>query len=149
MVYQIGTAKYGVRTPDGALDDDKLRRMGETEQVRMFELKLAQGAKPGKGGILPGAKVGPEIAEIRGIHVGQDSISPNRHREVNNYGELLDFIGHIREVTGKPVGFKTVVGSSEAWDEMFELIVERGPESAPDFITIDGGEGGTGPRRCR
>ena len=144
VVYQIGTAKYGVRTPDGALDDDKLRKMAGHEQVRMFELKLAQGAKPGKGGILPGAKVGPEIAEIRGITMGQDSISPNRHREVNNYGELLDFIGHIREVTGKPVGFKTVVGSSEAWDEMFELIVERGPESAPDFITIDGGEGGTG-----
>ncbi|WP_306127563.1 FMN-binding glutamate synthase family protein [Roseovarius sp. MMSF_3350] len=144
VVYQIGTAKYGVRTPDGALDDDKLRAMGDIPQVKMFELKLAQGAKPGKGGILPGEKVTTEIAGIRGIAVGQDSISPNRHREVNTFAELLDFIGHIREITGKPVGFKTVIGSSEAWDEMFELIVARGEEIAPDFITIDGGEGGTG-----
>lgn len=144
VVYQIGTAKYGVRTEDGGLDDDRLRRVAGHETVRMFELKLAQGAKPGKGGILPGEKVSAEIAEIRGIAVGQDSISPNRHREVNNYGELLDFIAHIREVSGKPVGFKTVVGSSDAWEEMFELIAERGAESAPDFITIDGGEGGTG-----
>lgn len=144
IVYQIGTAKYGVRDADGNLDDAKLRKMAENPHVKMFELKLAQGAKPGKGGILPGAKVNAEIAEIRGIAEGQDSISPNRHREVNDYGELLDFLGHIREVSGKPVGFKTVIGSSEAWVELFELINERGPESAPDFITIDGGEGGTG-----
>ena len=144
LVYQIGTAKYGVRTKDGALDDGKLREMGATPQVKMFELKLAQGAKPGKGGILPGEKINKEISEIRGVEMGKDSISPNRHREVNNYGELLDFIGHIREVTGKPVGFKTVIGSSDAWEELFALIEERGVESAPDFITIDGGEGGTG-----
>ncbi len=144
IVYQIGTAKYGVRTKDGALSDEKLREVSKNPQVKMFELKLAQGAKPGKGGILPGKKITPEIAEIRGIHAGEDSISPNRHREVNDFGELLDFIGHIREVTGRPVGFKTVVGSSEAWDSLFELIIERGIESAPDFITIDGGEGGTG-----
>ena len=144
IVYQIGTAKYGVRTKDGALSDEKLREVSKNPQVKMFELKLAQGAKPGKGGILPGKKITPEIAEIRGIETGEDSISPNRHREVNDFGELLDFIGHIREVTGRPVGFKTVVGSSEAWDNLFELIIERGIESAPDFITIDGGEGGTG-----
>ncbi len=144
IVYQIGTAKYGVRTEHGALSDDKLREVAKHPQVKMFELKLAQGAKPGKGGILPGEKVNAEIAQIRGIPEGQDSISPNRHREVNDFGELLDFLGHIREVTGRPVGFKTVVGSSEAWDGLFQLIAERGEESAPDFITIDGGEGGTG-----
>lgn len=144
IVYQIGTAKYGVRTEDGALSDEKLREVASHPQVKMFELKLAQGAKPGKGGILPGEKITPEIAKIRGISVGQDSISPNRHREVNDFGELLDFLNHIRDVTGRPVGFKTVVGSSEAWDGFFQLISERGEESAPDFITIDGGEGGTG-----
>ncbi|MCR9112488.1 MAG: FMN-binding glutamate synthase family protein [Rhodobacteraceae bacterium] len=144
IVYQIGTAKYGVRDEHGNLDDDKLRSVAASPYVKMFELKLAQGAKPGKGGILPGEKVNAEIAEIRGIREGHDSISPNRHREVNDYGELLDFIGHIRDVSGKPVGFKTVVGSSDAWAELFELIKARGEESAPDFITIDGGEGGTG-----
>ena len=144
LVYQIGTAKYGVRDEQGNLSDDKLREVAANPHVKMFELKLAQGAKPGKGGILPGEKVNEEIAAIRGIAVGQDSISPNRHREVNDYAELLDFLGHIRDVTGRPVGFKTVVGTSEAWAEFFELINERGPQSAPDFITIDGGEGGTG-----
>lgn len=144
VVYQIGTAKYGVRTKDGALSDEKLKAVAKNPQVKMFELKLAQGAKPGKGGILPGEKVSPEIAEIRGIEAGQDSISPNRHREVNDFAELLDFLDHIRKVTGRPAGFKTVVGTSEAWDDLFSLIVERGIECAPDFITVDGGEGGTG-----
>ena len=144
LVYQIGTAKYGVRDAEGNLSDDKLREVAGHPSVKMFELKLAQGAKPGKGGILPGAKVSPEIARIRGIPVGCDSISPNRHADINDFGDLLDVIGHIREVTGRPVGFKTVVGSSLAWEEMFERIVARGAASAPDFITIDGGEGGTG-----
>jgi glutamate synthase domain-containing protein 2 len=144
LVYQIGTAKYGIRDDAGNLDDDKLRAMAAHETVRMFEIKLSQGAKPGKGGILPAAKITPEIAAIRGLKRGEDGISPNRHREVDDFGDLLDFIGHIREVTGKPVGFKFVVGSSRPWAEFFALIKERGLESAPDFITIDGGEGGTG-----
>ena len=144
LVYQIGTAKYGIRDEAGNLDDDKLRAMAAHETVRMFEIKLSQGAKPGKGGILPAAKITPEIAEIRGLKPGEDGVSPNRHREVDDFGDLLDFIAHIREVTGKPVGFKFVVGSSRPWAEFFALIKERGPESAPDFITIDGGEGGTG-----
>lgn len=144
LVYQIGTAKYGIRDEEGNLDDDKLREMAAHETVRMFEIKLSQGAKPGKGGILPAAKITPEIAQIRGLKAGEDGISPNRHREVDDFGDLLDFIGHIREVTGKPVGFKFVVGSSRPWAEFFALINERGAESAPDFITIDGGEGGTG-----
>ena len=144
IVYQIGTAKYGVRDEHGALDDDKLREVGSNPHVKMFELKLAQGAKPGKGGILPGEKVNAEIAAIRGIPEGKDSISPNRHREIDSYAALLDMVGHIRKVTGKPCGFKTVIGSSDAWAEFFELINERGAECAPDFIAIDGGEGGTG-----
>ncbi|MCZ0813537.1 MAG: FMN-binding glutamate synthase family protein [Pseudomonadota bacterium] len=144
LVYQIGTAKYGVCDSHGNLDDEKLRAMGANPYVKMFELKLAQGAKPGKGGILPGEKVNAEIAMIRGIPEGKDSISPNRHREINDFAELLDTIAHIRKVSGKPCGFKTVIGSSDAWTEMFELINERGPDSAPDFIAVDGGEGGTG-----
>jgi glutamate synthase domain-containing protein 2 len=144
IVYQIGTAKYGVRDEHGNLSDDKLRAVSDHPQVKMFELKLAQGAKPGKGGILPGEKVNAEIAEIRGIPLGRDSVSPNRHPEIDSFESLLDVIGHIRQVTGKPVGFKTVIGSSDAWEDLFTLINARGRDSAPDFITVDGGEGGTG-----
>ncbi|MCC1492990.1 FMN-binding glutamate synthase family protein [Cognatishimia sp. F0-27] len=144
IVFQIGTAKYGVRTDDGALDDEKLRAVAAHDQVRMFEIKLAQGAKPGKGGILPGGKIGPEIAKIRGIPEGKDSISPNRHLEVDDWDDLLDMIGHVRAVTGKPVGIKIVVGAPSGPQGLFEAITARGAESAPDFITVDGGEGGTG-----
>lgn len=144
IVFQIGTAKYGVRDCDGNLSDDKLREVAGHEQVRMFEIKLAQGAKPGKGGILPGEKVTPEIAQIRGIAKGQSSISPNRHEGVDSWDDLLDFIHHVRSVTGKPVGIKTVVGELEPMKDFLDTINARGPESAPDFITIDGGEGGTG-----
>jgi glutamate synthase domain-containing protein 2 len=113
-------------------------------QVKMFEIKLAQGAKPGKGGILPAAKITDEVAEIRGLPKGQDGISPNRHKEAGNNAELLDLIAHVREVTGKPVGIKTVMGHLAHFRDLFEEINRRGPESAPDFITLDGGEGGTG-----
>ena len=144
IVFQIGTAKYGVRDKEGRLDDDKLRAVAAHEQVKMFELKLAQGAKPGKGGILPGAKITAEIAEIRGIDVGQDSISPNRHVEIDDWDDLLDFLAHIREVTGKPVGIKTVFGAAEPFRDLFDTVKRRGEAFAPDFITLDGGEGGTG-----
>lgn len=144
IVFQIGTAKYGVRNPDGSLNDEKLREVTAHQQVKMVELKLSQGAKPGKGGILPGGKVTAEIAAIRGIAVGKDSISPNRHPEIDSAAELLDMIHRIREVCGKPVGFKAVIGAYGWLDELFELILERGIESAPDFITVDSGDGGTG-----
>ncbi|MCW8930994.1 MAG: FMN-binding glutamate synthase family protein, partial [Gammaproteobacteria bacterium] len=111
IVFQIGTAKYGVRDKAGNFSDEKLRLVASHEQVKMFEIKISQGAKPGKGGILPGAKVTKEIAEIRGITPGEDSISPNRHEDINSIGELLDMIEHVRKVSGKPVGFKTVIGS--------------------------------------
>ena len=144
IVFQIGTAKYGVRDHDGNLSDDKLREVGETEQVRMIELKLSQGAKPGKGGILPGQKVTAEIAGIRGIPEGQDSISPNRHPDIDSAADLLDMLNHIRDVSGLPVGFKSVIGAYGWLEELFEDINRRGIESAPDFITIDSGDGGTG-----
>jgi len=144
IVFQIGTAKYGLRDQEGNLSDAKLREVAGHDAVRMFEIKLSQGAKPGKGGILPGAKINEEIAGIRGIEMGKDSISPNRHKEIRSFDDLLDMIIHIREVTGKPVGIKTVVGSEEVMREMFDVIAARGSDAAPDFITLDGGEGGTG-----
>ena len=144
IVYQIGTAKFGVRDADGNLDDDKLREVAAKPEIKMFEIKLSQGAKPGKGGILPAAKIDEEVSQIRGVPMGKDAISPNRHREVDDFADLLDLVAHIRDVTGKPVGIKTCLGSADPWFEFFRLIVERGEESAPDFITVDGGEGGTG-----
>jgi glutamate synthase domain-containing protein 2 len=144
IVFQIGTAKYGVRNNEGLLDDAKLAKIAEHAQIKMFEIKLSQGAKPGKGGILPGEKVTPEIAKVRGLEVGQTSYSPNRHVEVDDWGDLLDFIAHVREVTGKPTGIKLCIGALEPIAEFFALIRKRGEASAPDFITLDGGEGGTG-----
>ena len=144
IVFQIGTAKNGVRDIEGRLNKDKLREIAGHEQVRMFEIKLSQGAKPGKGGILPGAKVSREIAEIRGIREGEAAISPNRHPDINSNMDLLDMIQRIRNVTGKPVGFKACLGAYGWLGELFEEINRRGKESAPDFITVDGGDGGTG-----
>lgn len=149
IVFQIGTAKYGVRDQNGGLSDDKLREKAAIAQVRMFEIKLSQGAKPGKGGMLPGAKVNREIAEIRGIPEGHDSISPNRHPEIKSVEGLLDMVEHVREVTGKPCGFKLVLGTTDWLDSFCEAVVARGIERAPDFITLDSADGGTGPRRCR
>ena len=144
IVFQIGTAKYGLRDKEGNLSDERLREVAEIPQVKMFELKLSQGAKPGKGGILPAAKVTEEISQIRGIPAHQDSISPNRHPEIDSVPDLLDVIAHVREVTGRPVGFKTVVGAYGWLETMCEEIQIRGVASAPDFITVDSGDGGTG-----
>ena len=144
LVFQIGTAKYGVRDEQGNLSDERLRELGARDEVKMIELKLSQGAKPGKGGILPGDKVTEEIAEIRGIPVGEDSISPNRHPEIDSAADLLDMLNHIRDVSGLPVGFKAVIGAWGWLDELFALVRERGIETAPDFITVDSGDGGTG-----
>ncbi|MCP4181900.1 MAG: FMN-binding glutamate synthase family protein [Hyphomicrobiales bacterium] len=144
IVFQMGTAKYGVRNDDGSLNDEKLRQVAAHEQVKMFEIKMSQGAKPGKGGILPGTKVTVEIARIRGIPEGRASISPNRHPEIDNNSQLLDFIGHVRDVTGKPTGFKSVIGAYSWLEELCEEIHKRGIKSAPDFITVDSGDGGTG-----
>jgi glutamate synthase domain-containing protein 2 len=144
IVFQIGTAKYGVRDSEGQLSDDKLREVAGHAQVKMIEIKMSQGAKPGKGGILPGGKVTKEISEIRGIPQGKSSISPNRHPEVTDNNGLLDMIGHVREITGKPTGFKAVIGAYGWLEQLCEEIKRRGIESAPDFIAIDSGDGGTG-----
>ncbi|MCL6271695.1 FMN-binding glutamate synthase family protein [Sansalvadorimonas sp. 2012CJ34-2] len=144
LIYQIGTAKYGVRCPEGKLDDARLKEVAAHEQIRMFEIKLSQGAKPGKGGILPAAKVTPEIARIRLIQEGEDSISPNRHPDIDNVGDLLDMIERIRNVTGKPTGIKFVLGSQQWLLDLCAEIAKRGAQSAPDFMTIDSCDGGTG-----
>lgn len=144
IVFQIGTAKYGVRNENGQLSDEKLREIAAHETVRMFEIKMSQGAKPGKGGILPAAKVNEEIASVRGIPLYIDSISPNRHPEIENNDNLIDMINHIRRVTKKPVGFKAVIGDKTWLREFLIAVNKRGKESAPDFITIDSADGGTG-----
>ena len=144
IVFQIGTAKNGVRDLAGNLSDDKLREVAAHEQLRMFEIKLSQGAKPGKGGILPGAKVTEEIASIRGIQRGEDAISPNRHLDISSNDDLINMIEHVREVTGKPVGFKAVIADETWLDDLFSNIYQRGSDAAPDFITVDGADGGTG-----
>ncbi|MDE1959267.1 MAG: FMN-binding glutamate synthase family protein [Xanthomonadaceae bacterium] len=144
VVFEIGTAKYGVRTPDGRLDDARLAEVAAHPQVKMISIKLGQGAKPGLGGLLPGAKVTAEIARIRGIPEGRDSVSPNRHPDIGSVPELLDAIAHIRELTGKPTGFKCVLGETGWIDALCEEVQRRGVASAPDFIIVDGSEGGTG-----
>ena len=144
LIFQIGTAKYGVRDENGRLSDQRLRELAAQATVRAFEIKLSQGAKPGKGGVLLGNKVTAEIAQIRGIPEGRDSLSPNRHHDIANVDELLDRIEHVREVTGKPVGVKTAIGGERFMHELTAAIRRRGPRAAPDFLTIDGGEGGSG-----
>ncbi|MEN7342165.1 MAG: FMN-binding glutamate synthase family protein [Pseudomonadota bacterium] len=144
LIFQIGTAKYGVRSSDGKLDEDRFKQVTAHPQVKLIELKLAQGAKPGKGGMLPGEKVTDQIADIRGIPKGQDSISPNRHPEIGNDDELLDYIALLRDLSGKPVGIKTVIGNIANFEQLLTTIKRRGIEMAPDFITIDSANGGTG-----
>jgi len=144
IVFQIGTAKNGVRDLEGNLSDEKLVEVAAHPAVKMFEIKMSQGAKPGKGGMLPGEKVTAEIAAIRGIHIGENAFSPNRHVDISSFDDLLDMINRIRNVTGKPVGFKMVVGAPEQIDDLFNAVIKRDIESAPDFITVDGAEGGTG-----
>jgi len=144
LVFQIGTAKYGVRDEHGNLSDKKLEELAAIPQIKMFEIKLSQGAKPGKGGILPAAKVNEVIAEIRGIPPYQDSISPNRHPDIATIDDLLNMVHHIRNLTGKPVGFKIVIGAYGWIGDLCEQINKRGLDYAPDFITIDSADGGTG-----
>ena len=144
IVYQLGTAKFGARNSDATLNEDKLRKVCENSNIRMMEIKLSQGAKPGKGGILPGNKVTAEIAEIRGIEEGKSALSPNRHVDAGTSEELLDLIHRVREVSGLPTGIKLCVGQVGPLIDFMEAIKTRGDQSAPDYIAIDGGDGGTG-----
>lgn len=143
VVWQLGTGYFGARDENGNFS---LQRLVETveqhQQIRMIEIKLSQGAKPGKGGVLPTAKITKEIAEIRGIPMGQDCLSPNGHTAFSNVQELIDFIEKVATASGIPVGIKSSVGDLRFWDELCAAMKERG--QGPDFIAIDGGEGGTG-----
>lgn len=143
LVWQIGTGYFGCRTDDGGFDADRFAEQAQLEQVRMIEVKLSQGAKPGHGGILPGRKVTPEIARARGVPVGVDCVSPSSHSEFSTPRGLLEFVARLRELSGgKPVGFKLCVGRVEELFGVCKAMVETG--MTPDFITVDGGEGGTG-----
>ncbi len=143
LVWQIGTGYFGCRTPEGLFDADKFANKAQFESVKMIEIKLSQGAKPGHGGILPAAKVTAEIAQIRGVPLGQDVISPPYHRAFSTPKGLLDFIVQLRELSGgKPIGFKLCVGQPSEFLSICKAMVETG--LVPDFITVDGAEGGTG-----
>ena len=142
IVMQMGTAKYGMRNIDGSFSPEKAKELAS--HVKAFEIKLSQGAKPGKGGVLPGGKVTEEISRIRGIPAGKDSISPNRHYDIANMDQLLDKVATLRDLTGRPVGIKTAVGGWEFVNDLCDTVLRRGKEHAPDFLHIDGGEGGSG-----
>jgi glutamate synthase domain-containing protein 2 len=144
LVYQLGTAKFGARNDDATLNEEKLRRICENPRIRMIEIKLSQGAKPGKGGILPAEKVNAEIADIRGIPEGQAAISPNRHVDAGTPDELLDLIAQVRRVSGRPTGIKFCLGNPIPIIDLLKTIQKRGKDSAPDYIVVDGGDGGTG-----
>ena len=143
VVFHIGTGYFGVRDKEGNFSLEKLIELVEKNPfVRMIEVKLSQGAKPGKGGVLPGAKITKEIAEIRGVEMGKDVLSPPNHTAFSDVQGLVDFVETIAEATGLPVGIKAAIGKLDQWEELAHImkLTNRGP----DFITVDGGEGGTG-----
>lgn len=144
VIYQLGTAKFGARNDDATLNEEKLAKICENPNIKMIEIKLSQGAKPGKGGILPAKKVNQEIADIRGIPAGEAALSPNRHVDAGNAEELLDLIDQTRRVSKRPVGIKFCMGQVGPVQELIDTIIKRGAQSAPDYIALDSGDGGTG-----
>ncbi len=142
LIFQIGTAYFGCRDPQGRFDLVRLRDLVASAPVRAIEIKLSQGAKPGLGGMLPGAKVSQEIAAIRGIRPGADCASPSRHSEFSDVDSMLDFAELVATETGLPVGIKSAVGNLDFWDELVEQMADR--QRGVDFVNVDGGEGGTG-----
>ncbi|MFJ3580400.1 FMN-binding glutamate synthase family protein [Streptomyces rubiginosohelvolus] len=142
LVLQIGTSYFGCRNEDGTFNLDKLKSMIADAPVKAIEIKLSQGAKPGLGGMLPGAKVSDEIARIRDIPAGEDCASPSRHTAFHDVDSMLDFVELLATETGLPVGIKSAIGEMDFWEELATLM-ERG-ERGVDFVTVDGGEGGTG-----
>ena len=143
LIWELGTGYFGCRAKNGAFDPEAFRDQSASSQVKMIELKISQGAKPGKGGMLPGAKVTAEVAEARGIAIGQDCDSPSSHREFNTPIQMLEFIAKLRELSGgKPVGFKLCIGHRWEFMAICKAMLETGIH--PDYIVIDGAEGGTG-----
>ena len=142
LVWQIGTGYFGCRNADGRFDLEILKDKVQRFPVRALEIKLSQGAKPGRGGVLPAAKVNAEIAEIRGVPAGQACISPSGHAEFRCADSLLDFVERLADATGLPVGIKSAIGETEFWHELARLMETTG--RGVDHIQVDGGEGGTG-----
>ena len=143
LIWQIGTGYFGCRTSDGNFDSSLFSEKSAHRQVKMIELKLSQGAKPGHGGILPAAKLTPEIALIRNVPLGHDVLSPPGHRVFSTPIGLLEFVAELRKLSGgKPVGFKLCVGKRREFLAVCKAMVQTG--ITPDFISVDGGEGGTG-----
>ena len=143
LIWEIGSGYFGCRTPEGRFDPERFKANAGLPQVKMIELKLSQGAKPGHGGMLPGPKVTPEIAEAREVPVGQDCVSPARHSAFETPLEMVAFIEQLRQLSGgKPVGFKLCIGHVWEWFAMAKAMRETG--IWPDFIVVDGTEGGTG-----
>jgi glutamate synthase domain-containing protein 2 len=143
IIWEIGSGYFGCRRPDGHFDPEKFRAQAAQPQIRMVEIKLSQGAKPGHGGVLPGAKVTPEIAAARGVPVGQDCISPARHSAFSTPLEMMAFIAQLRALSGgKPIGFKLCIGHRSEFMALIKAMLQSGV--VPDFIVIDGKEGGTG-----
>jgi glutamate synthase domain-containing protein 2 len=142
LVFQIGTAYFGCRDENGRFDLERLKDVVASAPVRALEVKLSQGAKPGLGGLLPAAKVSPEIAAARGVRERQDCISPSRHAEFSDVDGLLDFVEKLAAETGLPVGIKSAVGDLAFWEELCRRSVETG--RGVDLVSVDGGEGGTG-----
>jgi len=143
LIYQIGTAKYGIRDDDGKMRDDLLKERANHPQIKMFEIKLSQGAKPGKGGMLLKEKITREISDIRKVPMGKDAHSPARHAEFSDVDGLFDFIDHVRGIVEKPVGIKMVIGHTEEIEAIAKKMKAE-PGRGPDYIVIDGGDGGTG-----
>ncbi|MFN0089522.1 MAG: glutamate synthase-related protein [Acidimicrobiales bacterium] len=142
LVFQVGTAYFGCRNAAGRFDLGRLVELTAANPVRAIEVKLSQGAKPGLGGVLPGAKVTPEIAAVRGVPVGQSVLSPPHHREFTDVDGLISFCERLADATGLPVGIKSAVGEDAFWPELAGRMAAR--REGPDFVVIDGGEGGTG-----
>ena len=142
LIWQLGTGYYGARDQDGNFAEAPFLEACEKFNVRAVEVKLSQGAKPGRGGILPAKKITAEIAQIRGIDQGKDCVSPAAHVVFSNADELLDFVERLAELTGLPIGIKSAIGELTFWSDLIALM-ESG-ERGVDFIAIDGGEGGTG-----
>lgn len=143
LIYEIGSGYFGCRTKDGQFDPEKFREQASSDQIKMIELKLSQGAKPGHGGMLPASKISEEIAEARGVPMGEDCISPAAHSAFNTPIEMMKFLARLRELSdGKPVGFKLCIGHQREFMCMVKAMLETG--ITPDFIVVDGTEGGTG-----
>lgn len=142
LIWQIGTGYFGCRDESGRFNVERFKETVEKNAVKAIEIKLSQGAKPGLGGLLPAAKITPEIARIRGIPMGKDCASPSSHSAFHDVDSMLDFVEMLADESGLPVGIKSAVGESQFWQDLARIMDTTG--RAVDFITIDGGEGGTG-----